>query len=65
MLQLFLISGSIELKLIPLYYFCTWTLAGLFVWSLWRAGKYGVARLHKLYQIPYARFKARNFCLKS
>jgi len=46
MLQLFLIS---EVSWLPLYCFGTSTLAGLFVW---RAGKYGVARLHKLHQIP-------------
>lgn len=54
MLQLFL-SGMLKPLAFPLYCFCELTFAGLFVWSIWKAEKDGVARLHRLHQIPCSR----------
>lgn len=51
MLQLFLI-GIIKPLAFPVYCLCGLTLAGVFLWSVWTAGKDGVARLRRLHQIP-------------
>jgi len=51
MLQLFL-SGIIKPLAFPAYCLCGLTLAGVFLWSVWTAGKDGVARLRRLHQIP-------------
>lgn len=51
MLQLF-ISEIIKRSAFPLYCFCTWSLLGLFLWSLWKAAQDAAVRLRRLHQIP-------------
>lgn len=65
MLQLFL-SETIKRSAFLLYCLCSWSLIALFIWSLWRAGRDGVAQLQRLHQIPCAgcAFFTRDYRLK-